>query len=434
MKIRLVLALMFFSLTGGSLFAQVTSVQRGDFSDEAVVLNFTFPRVAAPGDLSDVFSRWGVSIAGEGGGTPILANGTPEGDGFLGVVSNQPPGDSSAGLGLVFDLRTGARRVGLSIGNGGPGVTATISAYDRAGRLLGRVESGEVPETFDNPLFVGVETDSEHGISKLTVDYGDAPNPEQVSLLIADFVNRPLFTTVVAQVGRGRIRNNARLETLISIVNLDATTARGRIRLFDDDGNELEPGEESGLDETDLKFRLPAFLATSLDTRSLQLPAFSGYAVLESNVPVTAACRFQAFELNGALISESGVGADRPRTFLVGAVQRRRPERVVDLTGYESALALANPGDLPARIDISVFEAVEQGDQNGTPVRRPGAVVELAPGQHMAQFLSQLVPDIAGEDFDGSIVIRSNQPIAATLIETVRGLPSSSVPLSPLEN
>lgn len=426
------------ALCFGSLFAQVAPAEPADFSEEAVKLSFRFPGVAAPANLSEVFSRWGIRFSAPDGARPVLANGLDEdetGDApsvFLPVLSLRHPGDSSAGVPLVVDFRRPVRRVGFEMANGGEGVTAQVEAFSAEGLSLGRFETPEIPESFEDPLFVGLETTAEGGISKVTIGYGEFDAPEQVSRLLVDFVERPLFSTVIAQVGRGPFGLGRRLETIISILNVSATPAQGQIRLFDGTGAPVQPGSESGLSDSDLRFRLPPFLATSFDTRALRLPGFSGYAVIVSDAPVAAAARFQAVDRNGELLSEAGVGADEPRHFQIGFVERRRPP-IDERTGLETALALVNASDEQVRIEISVFQAVEPGQAGDSAVRRPGAVFNLGPGEHVARFASQFIPDIQREDFEGSIVIRSSRPVAATLLETRFGLPLSSVPLAPIE-
>ncbi len=52
----------------------------------------------------------------------------------------------------------------------------------------------------------------------------------------------------------------------------------------------------------------------------------------------------------------------------------------------------------------------------------------LVPGEQRAAFVDELVPELADRDFDGSIEIVEDGEIVGTVLRTIRGLVSSSLP------
>lgn len=208
MRTKLALGCGFVSLWVGAALAQVQEVNGlGQFSPQAVQLGV---RGAAADDLRAIFSLWGVRIEATGGGLPSLAYITIENINILPpavpVANNRPAGGSSAGLPLIVNFSWPVRRVAFALANGSDEttVTATLSAFDASGKLLGTVSRTGLQKGPVNGPF-GIETSSPEGISKAVIDYGDWPGAEQFSAVIFEYVTRPRFRRVAAQVGVGSL-------------------------------------------------------------------------------------------------------------------------------------------------------------------------------------------------------------------------------------
>ena len=89
-----------------------------------------------------------------------------------------PAGDDSSPL-LMFDFKYPVTEAVFSLGNGEPGVTAELKAYDSAGRLLGGTfQSPEIDAVLG--VFFGIKATSDPPISKVTISYSSSQLQEQV--------------------------------------------------------------------------------------------------------------------------------------------------------------------------------------------------------------------------------------------------------------
>ncbi len=61
------------------------------------------------------------------------------------------------------------------------------------------------------------------------------------------------------------------------------------------------------------------------------------------------------------------------------------------------------------------------------------AWLTLGPGKHAAQFLAELFPEFLDQDYQGTLHIVSDQPLAVVVLRTRAGLPVSAVPVSSLQ-
>jgi CSLREA domain-containing protein len=139
-----------------------------------------FDDAAASALLADRYASLGLRFVDDGTTTPRARADTSR-------LTSSPPNsllneDDDADLGsegipltMLFDEPQ--TRVGFFAGNGEPGLSALVTAYDELGAELGSVLV-EVP-TNDVETYVGIRIDA-GGIRKVTLDYGDDPSAEEI--------------------------------------------------------------------------------------------------------------------------------------------------------------------------------------------------------------------------------------------------------------
>jgi hypothetical protein len=417
------------------LFGQVDKLEDAAvFGPEAVHLDFASepglsPAVGTP--AGRFFDAWGIQIESLAGGPPTVewvdlsSALTPP---SIKVLSNSVNG-SSAGTPMVLNFLRPVRRIGFTLGNGGDGVQAELAAFDQVGNSLGSVSGDVGPFSAVETNFLGLETSNPEGLSKVTLDYGDSENAEQLSSLVVEFLSKPLFRVHLAQVGKGRLPRGGLLRTTISIVNLANTTAEGELRLIDGGGASATPVPGQSVKRID--FRIGAFRSANFSTDSVNLDFYSGYAVVESDRPVTATATYSALAADGSTLSQAGVGAELARSFVVGPVHNRIQRAAVGgaptLDPLESAIAIANLSGEVITVDVRLLDA--RPVESLAPERLLLATFDLPPHAHIARFLSQLFEVIEGEDFIGSFVVSTTGPVAVTILNTIDGLPRSSLPV-----
>lgn len=408
-------ALIFFiigilGLAAGTASAQVTKLSsKAVFSAEAVLLNFEGQRDGARAD--ELLSQWGVVFLGSSGSIPtIRALPSIIGGADNSVLENTSSG-SSASIPLVINFRFPVRRVGMDLFNGTASTQATLTAFDPLGNQLGSVQETGLAEV----VFLGLETTSMRGIAKVVVSYGARPELEQIDNLIFDYLSRPTFETVLAQVGDGVFPGGA-LQTIIVASNLSNSTAQGELKLFGSDGTPLSLtiNEAEG---SSFSFTLPPLASRTFVSSGTKSSTTAGYAVIRANVPVEATAIFRILDTQRQPVSEAGVSAAAGKPYQVGVVQK------VVAGNFNSGLAAVNTGSQAADSRIELF------DESGTRVAVDETLLDLAPGGHIARFLTELFPQLENQDFRGTVVITSNRPLALVILRTVNGLVISSLPV-----
>ena len=117
----------------------------------------------------------------------------------------------------------------------------------------------------------------------------------------------------------------------------------------------------------------------------------------------------------GKPVAEAGILSSPPAQRLTGAVHRDT------VLGTDTGIAIVNPSPT-YRVQISVVVR----DQNDEVVVTVGA--QLEPRQHSSGYVSDLgeLPD----RFIGTILIEASGNVSATLISTVDGVHSASLPFA----
>jgi len=413
----------FFSITGvfmvcsllGSLaMGQLSPVTSpNDFDSSSVRLDFEGPSNGAP--ASQLLAGWGVIFPRGEWCVPVV-NQTF----FAGILNtflvNEKPSGSSANQPLVINLRHPARKIGFFMGALTSQDQVTIQAYDPLGQNLGQIsETGLV-----SPAFLGVETSSDRGIAKLLLSYGSSESAERIDFLQLEYKSRPLFETYLAQVGDGPPGAGS-LQTTVVVSNLTNSTAMGELAFFDEAGQPMQLLVNGTMGST-FDFNIESFSGNSFVTSGTSPTVKVGWAKISSNVPVGGTAVFGILGADGSVETEAGVGTSAGSSYSIGAVQKT-------IEGsFDSGIAVVNISNQVATARIDAI------DQDGDLVAINDQLLRnLQPGEHVARFLSQIFEDLADQDFDGTIRITGNAPLAAVILRTAKGKVLSSLPVGSTE-
>jgi hypothetical protein len=399
-----------FLLVQSAGFAQVTKITSPTgFSADSV--KFDFQELQEDVQACEILARWGVTFQSVAGSVPTIglvyaSIGGAEPDR---VLRNKPAaGSSSASIPLVVNFKYPVSRVGLYAGNGSASTRVTLKAYDPVGTNLGTVTE----DNLEQEKYVGLSTTSVRGIAKLTIDYGTSQEVEQIDDLTFDFVSRPRFNTYLAQLGDA----DGLLQTILVISNLTNSTAQGEMRLFNSNGTpmQMKLGDRTN---SRFSFSIPPFSTQNLPSPGTSNPLKVGYATIESNVPVDGTAIFRVVP-GGVTVAEAGVGSAVARPFAVGVVQK------VDAADFNTGVAVLNPSaTTPSDARILLL------DESGTVVAVNETDLDLPPGGHIPRFLGELFPEFVHKDFQGSVVITSDQPLVLVILRTLGGMPQSTLPV-----
>lgn len=390
--------------------AQLIEVaSRNDFDTESVDFDFEGPRSGAL--AGDILSRWGLRFSKGSMGVPTIMTH------FELVFSNNllHNGDGSGGsadIPLIIDLEHPAAKVGFDMSNGDQDTAVTITAFDAMGNTLGSVQRTGL----EDPAFIGVRVGGSVGISKLLLSYGDDDKSEEIDDLIVEYIDRPVFTSYLAQVADGPIPGFGTFQTTIIVSNVSNSTASGELAFFDDSGAPLELDFGDGKKST-FDLLIPPSSSVTFVSSGTSSPVGVGYARIVSTVPADGTAVFRLTSPSGQVASEAGVGSDRGRVDAVGAVEKSVADK------FDSGIAVVNVGDSEADAEILLY------DQAGDLVAQNKGWLDLPAGGHTSGFLPNIFPILEGENFSGTIRVISNVPIALVIIRTADGIVISSLPV-----
>ncbi|HSR69747.1 MAG TPA: choice-of-anchor V domain-containing protein [Acidobacteriota bacterium] len=226
----------------------------------------------------------------------------------------------------------------------------------------------------------------------------------------------PSVESYFAQVGDG-VAGNIRFTTSLILVNSSSSPAEVQVDLFDSNGDplEVELGELGSGSSFAVELEPEGgFSAETAGEQDLRV----GYMRLSAPPSVGGTAVFRRSQVEtGIALFETGVPASSPLQSFSLFVDQRAPR--------STGLAIVNTGDQPAEVTLSVF-SLQGVEQNGSP-----NVIELQPGNHRAQFVDQLLPDLPVDFAQGTMTVESTQPLAAvTLRQEADPAPfPASVPL-----
>ena len=415
---RLALVVMAAFLSIGLARAAVIEVtEDSQLAPDRVVLDFAGrPRCSA----ADNFGHWGIGIGSDGGFSPVVDQIFIPLVGFVSFLRNgtceeTPAGGDPPPL-LIFDFEYPVTEVAFTLANGGPGVTAELKAYDSAGRVLGTFQSPEIDAA--QGAFFGIKVTSGPPLSKVTVSYSSPQFQEQVFDFSFAYQTRLDFASVIPQIGDAILGSGA-LKTIIVVTNLTDSTAEGQVALFSQDESDMDlelAGEGGTSPATDgvttNSFSIPPRGSTVVTTPGTSDPVVQGYAIVSASVPVQSTAVFQFLDGGGTPSLEAGIAGTQGAVFQSATVVRAQ------LGSVDAGFALANTGGTTASVDLQLVDTRSEifGFFH----------IDMEPGTHIAGFVPILFPNTPA-NFTGSILIKSDVPVAATVIRTLSGLPSASL-------
>lgn len=383
-------------------------------------------------DVGTVMKAWGIRMTGPGSRVvlryvrehiyappPVML---PPHD--VPVFSNEPALESedSSNRPLVFQFENPIRAFGFSPADGAEGVTMSIRAYDATGKLLGE-SSMEQP---DEELWQGISvtTSAEEGISTLVIDYGDAPQPEQVWLRAFEFIEDPTFEIFIPQVAAGPLPTGERLQTEMTFLGLSDTTWSGTIDFFDSNGEPLALDlvgrrPTSHLEITRFVSEFLFWLRTNSETPVLE----SGYARIRSDVPLTANASFRILS-EDRIVAQAGIAATPSGRRALVSVQF--DPGAPGLVGPTTPQAVTNTG-------LAFVNASDEEVSVHFGIHVPGGIASpsliLPPRGHSSAFATELF-EVSDDDngYTGSVSITASGPIAVGVLQTTDGWVDSSLP------
>ncbi len=304
--------------------------------------------------------------------------------------------------------------------------------FNLLGETVLELGAGQHQASFVSQLFPDVEEASEmqgvltvgsvDPIALVTLRQNDAPGvefPDEVPTLAAFPVLESRAPEVVgpqpqgaipiefffAQIGNGQA-GTIGLQTAMNLANVSAGEVPVQLDFFESSGNPMVLRIVGLGSDSTFNFVLGSGQSTVLETTG-QGGIQAGYARITSEEGLGGSAVFSRIDVpSGLLETESGVPASQPGTdfFLF-----------VDTTGdAETGLALANPapgpaGGGPTMLNVSLLNMAGQEIANRE--------LALATGQHTAQFVTQLFPEVEGiDDMRGLLQISSPVPIVAVTL------------------
>jgi len=196
-------------------------------------------------------------------------------------------------------------------------------------------------------------------------------------------------------------------------VNNPGDQALGAVlTLYSTSGEEVKiPDSQGG--SLSAYLSMPPYSSKTLALPDDGQPVRTGWAVIRSPLPCTASLVYR-YAPPGGTFNEVGVGASLPTDFA--------NVKVTHGAGFSTAVALAVPGNEDAHVYVQLL------DGDGKELVHNDLV--LGSHKQIAKFFNELLhQDLSFSTFDGTIIIRSNQPIVVTALRTRDGTPVSSFPV-----
>jgi sugar lactone lactonase YvrE len=366
--------------------------------------------------------------------TATVGNTIPVGSALFSYTNSSGVLVTQAGIGAAEPIRSGRifvdeaeAQTGIALVNDSPqDATGTLILRDSSGAEIGRRPlalgarqrlAQYVAELFPlPPNFTGSLTfDSNQPLAAITLreSRNAQGEPLYTTLPVVDLGtpagNQPIVFPQIAA-GEG-------YTTHLVLINSGAVPLRGRVRLVASSGQPL-PVRFQGNTVTDFTYEIApqGTYRADLDGESLLLV---GYAVVSSDAgPTPAGTAIFRLQYGSRLMAEAGVAA-------IAATRVART--IVDYIGAQTGVAVANPGDLPAELTLTLM------DRYG--VVEATAIQTLQPRNHLSRFVHELFPAVAA-GYTGLMEIRSsNDIVPLTLKLTVNArndLVLTTLPLADL--
>ncbi len=405
-------------LPGWTLGALNEVTSRSQFSSEAMRLDFE--NLTTGTAAADQLAKWGIEFLAGSHGIPAVSQAYEWGI-LTTVIENTPVLGDSSNKQMIINFPNPAAKVGFDVYNlGGSGGTVTLTAFNAQNESLGTFAKSGVA----NADFIAVTPSIAQGISSLHISYGASTDPEQIADISIELVQRPQFVSYLAQYADGPIQATGALQTAILITNLSDSTAIGSIEFFKSDGS-TESVEVNGTVSDQFDLDIPPYSACTFSTPASFTTLVFGYARISSSVPIEATGIFRTVNTSGQIISEAGLSLEEGAYTYVGGVKQEIAR------GLQSGIAVVNISGGAINASIELYD--EDGDLISTNVE----FLQLEAGEHRAVYLSQMFPQMSGQDFSGTLRIVSSGKVAGVILRSANSgagdVVISSLPLGTLE-
>lgn len=201
--------------------------------------------------------------------------------------------------------------------------------------------------------------------------------------------------------------------SIIFLTNPGSQPVTGEMRFFDQDGNPAVVTINDG-SATQFPFDLQPASASAFAIASTTSPFFVGWAEVIADRPIQGTLVFVLKEDGFLVPREAGISSSP------GSAQFLAPMARSPIDSTSSALALANPNSEAITIELILQ------DGEGVEIARTERVLP-ARGQ-VAFFLEEMAE--VGDTFEGTLQAVSEDRFFATLLRTVGGVHSASLPLT----
>lgn len=374
-------------------------------------------------DASEAGSKNGIIFGGEGDSNVRIHVGDPFFS-LAGVypgprcIEHAPSGESSAGEGLIIRFKYPVEKCGVALGTISfsdhrlEGIdSASLRAYSSDGQFVGSVEMTVTsnPPNFDGFSIFGFETTSGADVTTVILDYGNSEKPERIETIYYEYKAPRPFKVVFPQFAHGTVSDASINSDLVLFWDRSAT-----IKTFSTSGeylpmpilaegaNFILPIEEiTGVPKgTPRQFYFKSSTIPGIDDLTV------GYVVGESDYPIDGQVVYRTTDAQGK-VYEADIRGCVPETYLQIPFELNQAENL------NAALAIVNPSDTEARIEIHVNDA----DQSYTEFWDPPTFT-LQPGEQRALFMWELWNEMPAADGNYTLQLRSAVPFAAAAFYT----------------
>jgi len=206
---------------------------------------------------------------------------------------------------------------------------------------------------------------------------------------------------VFPQVANGSFPGGRFLSTLL-VVNRTAATVTGTVRFYKSSGSVFSLRLSDGRTGSEFPLTVAEGGSALLQTDGSG-PLAVGYARLSASGPVGGTILFSQLDAGGSPLVQAGVGASPAGTrFVIPVLYRKGTSN--------TGVAFANVSSQSADLTLTLRD--KTGSSTDT------ASVQLAPGQHLPKFATELFGSLAAvNDFAGVLEAESSQPVSAVALK-----------------
>jgi hypothetical protein len=188
-------------------------------------------------------------------------------------------------------------------------------------------------------------------------------------------------------------------KTTLILMNPSATLETGELRILGDNGSSLTVQQINGRADSSFPYAIPPGGLYVFQTDGSPTHVNSGLVqVLPDPARLTpVGAGVLSYSQGGVVVTESGIPSASLTTHARVFVDKSE--------GHDTGLAVANPGPIPLRVGINVYE------QNGVSGAGSGSLDVSAMG-HQSRFLEELIPGGLPDEFIGVVDLSSATPFA----------------------